>query len=432
MFKRALTVVLALLVLAVIGGYALSYRAAIAPIEPASAANFPQELVDQGAKLAGAGNCASCHTRNPQQPFAGGVAFATKFGTIYSTNITPDPGTGIGAWPLTAFSRALRQGVARDGSQLFPVFPFDHFTKVSDGDVRALYAFFMTRRPVARPPERNTLPFPLNVRALQAGWKLLFFHAGEYRPNAAKSAAWNRGAYLAESLAHCSSCHTPRNALGAESAAAAYAGAVIEGWYAPALNAANPAPLPWTVEELYAYLRTGGTALHGSAAGSMSDVVHHGLAALPDADVLAIATYFADLNESAKFAGDPQGILAKSLRPPAEDDGASVDPGAHLYLAACASCHYNSGSMPQLLRPELALNSALWAPNADNFIQVVLHGISIPAGLPETMMPGFSTALSDEDIAQLAAYLRHTRTPGAAWPELQPEVAALRRAGRGT
>jgi len=432
MFKRLLVAVPALLVVAVAVIYALSRNSVLAPIEPGSAAAFPQDLIAQGAVLAGAGNCASCHTRKPEQPFAGGVAFATKFGTIYSTNITPDPETGIGRWSEAAFARALRSGVARDGSHLFPVFPYDHLTKVKDDDVKALYAFFMTRRPVTRAAEPNTMPFPLDVRALQAGWKLLFFHAGEYRPNAAKSGEWNRGAYLAEGLGHCSSCHTPRNSLGAESAAAKYSGAIIEGWFAPALNSGNTAPLPWTADELYAYLRTGGTALHGSAAGSMSDVVHNGLAKLPDHDVRAIAVYFADINESVKFAGDPQDIVAKSLRSAAQDGRRAIDPGAHLYLAACASCHYNSGPMPPILRPELALSSALTAPNANNFIQVVLRGISKPDGLPDVMMPGFSAALNDADIAQLAAYLRRTRTQQTAWRDVRAEVAAIRKDSRGT
>jgi len=163
--------------------------------------------------------------------------------------------------------------VARDGSHLYPVCPFDHFTRVTDDDVQALYAYLMTRPPVNLAPPANKVPFPLNIRALQWGWKLLFFHPGVYRPDSAKSEAWNRGAYLSEGLAHCAACHSPRNALGASKmGSSAYSGGTVDGWVAPALTAANTAPLPWTKAELFDFLRTGGTALHGVAAASMSEV----------------------------------------------------------------------------------------------------------------------------------------------------------------
>ena len=206
--------------------FMLARRPAIAPIELPATSTFAPEEVARGKILASAGNCASCHTTKDGKPFAGGLAIATPFGTMYSPNITPDAATGIGTWSKAAFARALHEGIARDGSQLFPVFPFDHFTRVTDEDVAALYAYLMTLPAVRQRPPTNTLPFPLNVRALQYGWKVLFFHPGVYRPDPAKSETWNRGAYLAEALAHCSGCHSPRNALGAEkSGSATYAGA---------------------------------------------------------------------------------------------------------------------------------------------------------------------------------------------------------------
>jgi len=167
----------------------------------------------------------------------------------------------------------MREGVARDGSHLFPAFPYNHFTKLADDDVRALYAYFMTRPPVHAPARTNGLPFPFNVRALQAGWKLLFFTPGRSQPDAAKSAEWNRGADLAQGLSHCGACHTPRNFLGGEKDGDAYAGALVDDWIAPPLTAANPAPAPWTQDERHNYLRNGVSVLHGTSAGPMAAVV---------------------------------------------------------------------------------------------------------------------------------------------------------------
>ena len=428
MFKRILIGIAILVAVATIGLFALAWRPAIKPIDPRSAGNFPQALIAQGEMLAFAGNCASCHTTPGAQTFTGGLAFPTPFGTVYSTNITPDPETGIGRWSEEAFTRALHEGVARDGSHLYPVFPFDHFTKIRDDDVKALYAYFMTREALKATAQRNTVPFPLNIRAVQAGWKLLFFHEGVYQPDTAKSEAWNRGAYLAEGLAHCAACHTPRNALGAsKSGADDYSGAMINGWFAPALTSANTAPLPWTQDELYLYLRNGATALHGVAAGSMSEVVHDSLSKLPDADVQAITVYFSDMNQSATLAARSGETLAKAMQTSGLGATQELDAGAAVYLTACAACHYNSGSMPAMVRPELALNSALTAADPTNLIQVVLHGVSRKDGIPGVLMPGFARALSDADIAILSAYLRRTRTDRPAWKDLDATIAAIRK-----
>jgi len=223
--KRLLIGIAALCVLGLLGFGALAWKPAIVPINPPAPQSFAPELVARGEALAGGGFCAVCHTAKGGRKFAGGYAMQTPFGVIYSTNITPDPETGIGAWSEAAFARAMHEGVARDGSLLFPAFPYDHFAKLSDDDVRALYAYFMTRTPVRSSAKTNTIPFPLNIRYLQEGWKLLFFRPGRFRPDAGKSAEWNRGAYLALGLSHCGACHTPRNMLGAEEAGEPYAGA---------------------------------------------------------------------------------------------------------------------------------------------------------------------------------------------------------------
>ncbi len=424
MRKRLLISVLALGVLAILGFGALAWRPAIAPIVPGSPGAFAPELVAKGAALAAGGYCAECHTAKGGQQFAGGYAMATPFGLLYSTNITPDSETGIGTWSEAAFARAMRHGVARDGSLLFPAFPYDHFTKLSDGDVQALYAFFMTRAPVRAPAHANGLPFPLNVRYLQAGWRLLFFRPGRFEPDAGKGAEWNRGAYLAEGLSHCGACHTPRNLLGAEKSGAAYAGARVDNWIAPALSAANLDPVPWTESELVAYLRNGTSDLHGSAAGPMAPVVH-GLAALPESDVQALALYFADIDHAAERASSIAPAVARAMSYAPLGTGQETDPDARLYMAACASCHYNAGA-PLAMRPDLALNSALNLPDPSNFIQVVLHGIDAQDGIPGVVMPSFGRALSDGDIARIGAYLRRTRTPWPPWSGLDKQIAALR------
>ena len=420
---------LALLAAAALAAYLYYWRPALAPIHPPAATAFSPQVVEKGRILAGMGNCAACHTAKGGAEYAGGHGLATPFGTIYATNITPDAQTGIGRWSLAAFQRAMREGVGRDGAHLFPVFPYTHFTLVSDADLTALYAYFMTRPPVYAAAPANSVPFPFNFRPLQAGWKLLYFKPATFQLDAAQGLDWNRGRYLAEGLAHCAACHTPRNALGAELAGSPYLGASIDHWYAPALTAANTAPLPWTRDELYAFLRTGATALHGVAAGPMSAVVHEGMGASPDGDIRALATYFAGVagagSEGARKVDADAVIkagIARSQRVSLVDN----DRGASLYVAACASCHSNSNGRPVALRPELSLNSAVSAPDPANLIQVILHGIGKDEAMPGVLMPGFAQSLTDNDVAQLAAYLRRSRSHQPAWANLETAVARIR------
>jgi mono/diheme cytochrome c family protein len=321
----------------------------------------------------------------------------------------------------------MRQGVARDGTQLLPAFPYTHFTKLADSDVRALYAFFMTRPAAVFANRANTLGFPYNVRALQMGWKWLYFTPGALPVNAAKSAAWNRGAYLAEGIAHCAACHTPRNRLGAERADAPYAGAPIDGWLAPALSAANPSPMPWTQQDLYDYLRKGESQLHGAAAGPMAAVVHDGLAKLPDADLKALSTYFTENNGSAAREPTSSVALRLAMSRRLVDTGRETEPGANLYLAACATCHYS----PPASQGSLSLSTALTSDDPANFIQTVMHGVGGTSGaggvaIKGPYMPGFAAALTDDDIALLATYMRRTRTDLPAWPNLSQAIAARR------
>jgi mono/diheme cytochrome c family protein len=429
--KRILVGLLAVVVVGLVGFGVFAWRPGIGKIGPPAPSSFAPELVARGEVLAGAGYCSTCHTTKGGQPFAGGYPMKTGFGTIYSTNITPDPKTGIGTWSEAAFRRAMHQGVARNGSHLFPAFPYDHFTKLSDADVSALYAYMMTRPPVVAPAKRNSVPFPLNIRALQAGWKLLFFKPGRFEPDKARSAEWNRGAYLAEGVSHCGACHTPRNALGAEKRDKAFAGAAIDNWIAPPLTAANPSPAPWDQAELTAYLRTGVSRYHGVVAGPMAPVVHDGLVKLPDADIHALAVYFADRDGSAGRASTLAPALQRAAAADRLNVGPQTDSSARLYTAACASCHYNGAGagQPNPLRPDLALNSAVNLDDPTNLIRVVLYGVSARDGAPGVVMPSFNR-FSDADVAKLAAYLRATRTDKPAWPDLEKKVAAIRAQGK--
>ncbi len=207
---------------------------ALAPVQPPAHDAFDAADIRRGAELAALGDCEVCHTERNGHPLAGGRGVETPFGTVYATNITPEPATGIGRWPLTAFSRAMRDGIDREGRHLYPVLPYPHFIHATNADIAAMYAFLMTRQPVRQPARPNDLSFPFNVRPLLAVWNLIYLKPGEWRPNPAQSPEWNRGAYLVDAIGHCGACHTPHNVLGAEHASRTLTGGEAEGWYAPA------------------------------------------------------------------------------------------------------------------------------------------------------------------------------------------------------
>jgi len=399
---------------AVVALLAFAYRPALAPIGPPAAASFPIELVAAGEMLAGAGNCINCHTAPGGPANAGGKVIHTRVGRFYSPNLTPDPETGIGTWSETAFTRALREGVSRDGRHLFPVFPFTHYTQLTDGDIKALYAYFMTRPPVKAPNRPNTIPFPLDIRPLQAVWKSLFFTLGAYRPDPAHDAHWNRGAYLAEAVAACADCHTDRNGVGAEQVGHPYAGAVIEGWYATSLDV-SPSPARWTEDEFFAFLRHGESPPHGVAMGPMRAVVR-GLGKLSDEDLRAMASYFVGLNRPSGRAPEPDIARALSPIPPATEEHKR---GEALYLANCASCHGAPGQPPTVAHSPLGLSEALWNPYRPyNVLLVMLDGIDGHDGLPGAM-PSFRDKLSNDDLIAIAGYLRSSYTTLPQWGLLE-------------
>lgn len=410
MARRHILGAIGIAAVAVLALLAVAWRPPIAAIAPPPPASFPRELVDRGEMLAGAGNCIDCHTASGGPPNAGGKPNHTRIGTFYSANLTPDAETGIGAWSQAAFVRALRDGVSRDGRHLFPVFPYAHYSQLEDGDIHALYAYFMTRPAVSATNRPNTLAFPLDARPLQALWKALFFRPRRWQPDPEHDARWNRGAYLAETLAACANCHTDRNGLGAKQVGHPYAGAMIDGWFAEPLDI-SPSPARWSEAELFAYLRHGDSPPHGVAIGPMRAVVR-GLARLPDEDLQAMAAYFVSLNHPSGAAIEPRIARALNPVPPRTD---VQKRGEASYLEHCASCHGEPGKPPPVARSPLSLNASLWNPYRPyNLLRTILDGIDASDGLPGAM-PSFRDKLSDEELVALATYLRSSYTTLPAW-----------------
>ncbi len=438
MWATRIGVLVCLIVAAAIGAIVFAaWPPAIDPIAPPAAASFDGALVQRGAALAAIGNCDTCHTAPGGRDFAGGVAVPTPFGTVYSTNTTPDADTGIGTWSEAAFQRAMRKGVRRDGAYLYPAFPYDHFTLVSDDDDKALYAFLMTRAPVHASAPANNLSFPVSWRPIVFGWNMLFLHTGPYQADSAHDAAWNRGAYLAEGLGHCGACHTPRNSLGAEKSSDKFAGGEAEGWTAYALNASSPAPVPWDAASLARYLHRGYDDVHGVARGPMADVTAD-LRAAPENDVRAIASYVAtgmtpsagsppEMKQSevqaqrgaavASASGDSQ---AGALR---GRDGS--DEGAVIYAGACAGCHEGPRAMPYG-GIDLALSTGIAGPSATNLLNIVLYGLPATAAARSPIMPAFANAMNDAQLAALVRYLRGHFSSKSPWSDVEATVRAAR------
>ena len=406
---------------------ALPWRS-IAPIARPDASAYAAATIAKGRRLAALGDCAVCHTQANGIINAGGRVIETPFGVIYSTNITPDPETGIGAWSYPAFERAMREGIHRDGRHLYPAFPYNHFAKTSDADLQALYAYLMAQPAVKSVSPETKLAFPYNLRPLMAGWNALFHDSATFAADATKSATWNRGAYLVEGLGHCGACHTPRNALGAEKTEAYLAGGFAEGWEAPPLTSLSRAPIPWSEDELFAYLRTGESRFHGTAAGPMAPVVKE-LAALPDDDIRAMAVYLGSFNDTAIGKAE-QEVLAAKLEASTDMRTVSASSvGARLYDGACAVCHKVGGAPLFGSRPSLALNSNLHSAMPDNLIQVILHGIAAPASSDLGYMPGFKDSFNDRQIAELVSWLRRQFAPDKSpWTDVDAAIGRARQA----
>ncbi|WPH20764.1 molybdopterin cofactor-binding domain-containing protein [Variovorax paradoxus] len=405
----------------------LGWRSAIAPVS-LSAPVYSEATIERGRLLAALGDCAVCHTAPGGTPNAGGRAMQTPFGTLYTTNLTPDADTGLGRWSFSAFQRAMREGVSRDGHHLYPAFPYTAFAKTGDDDLQALYAYFMSMPAVRAETPKAELKFPFSMRPLMAGWNALFHDPAPLQPVAAQSAEWNRGAYLVNSLGHCGACHTPRNALGAEQGGSAFlSGAMVDGWEAPALTQHSKSAVPWDADELYRYLRQGHTQRHGIAGGPMAEVVRE-LAQVPDADVRAMATYLGSFNPAP--VADPQAVAQQVVDNAARTQGRLLGPAQRMFDSACASCHHD-GDGPTLLgvNTPLALSGNLTSARPDNLLRTILDGVREPASQGIGFMPAFRDALDDRQIAELAAYMRARFAPQEpAWKNLPAEVARVRAA----
>ena len=396
-----------------------AWRSEIPPVDPPPHDSFKLASIERGSQLAALGDCATCHTSAGGEAFAGGRPVATPFGIIYSTNITPDPSTGIGHWSLEAFERAMREGVDRGGSHLYPAFPYDHFTLVNSDDNAALYAYLMTRQPVQAKVPDNELPFPLNIRFILAAWKLVFLRTGPYQPDAAHDEQWNRGRYLAEGIGHCGACHTPRNSLGAEIPAQHFDGGEAEGWHAYAINSDSQAHEPWSEQALQNYLKQGWHAQHGNAQGPMAAVARN-LAVIADSDLRAVSVYVASLIGTA--------------RPTAHEDSGSRekpgnDIGASIYSTTCASCHDGARALP-FGGVRLELSTAVTGESATNLINVVLEGLHPPAGSAGAIMPGFGSALTDGQLESLVAYIRSNFSSKPPWTGIETSVREARSRNR--
>jgi nicotinate dehydrogenase subunit B len=407
---------------------AMPWRGAIAPVA-VDTRIYSEEAINRGRLVAIAGDCMVCHTAENGTENTGGRALETPFGIVYSTNITPDPETGIGGWSYEAFERAMRQGIHRDGRHLYPVFPYTAFAKISDADMQSLYAYLMTQPAVKHTPPKTELAFPYNARPLMAGWNTLFHQNERFQPDPTQSTLWNRGAYLVQGAGHCAACHTPRNALGAEKSGDNnyLAGGFAEGWEAPPLTELSKAPIAWTEDTLFDYLRTGFSSLHGVASGPMAPVVE-GLSQLPESDVRAIAHYLSSLN-SASPESEPAALTAAKLEDASKSNQAVMTmPGESLFEGACAVCH-DAREGPPLFgsRPSLALNTNLHSDHPDNVIQVLMHGIADPTKLGLGDMPGFKDSFNNQQMKDLLEYMRARFAPEKApWQGLDEKIEAIR------
>src|SRR5215468_3920030 len=411
---RTATWTVAGLVLGGTAGFAvLAYQPEIAAIAPPDPTSFDKALVERGRVLANYGDCTACHTRPDGPPFAGNFPLKTPFGTIYTSNITPDPETGIGRWSREAFRRSLKDGVSRDGHHLYPAFPYDQFTKVKDSDIDAIYAYLMAAvEPVRETTRGNDFKFPYNIRATLAVWKALFLDRTPFQGDPSKDAQWNEGAYLVEGLGHCAACHSPRNAMGARTTPA-YGGGSAEGWYAPPLNKDNLSQQPWTKVEFVTYLMDGWHPKHGMAAGPMTPVVN-ALHKQNEIDVFAIAAYVGTLRAGEKpIDQDAARSAAQRLEwghPDAPPVPGEHGEGAKVFAARCAQCHRSNGATVPL-----ALQSSIQAPVSGSVEQVIRNGIRPPTGSLGRSMPAFGSQLADTEIVALAKFLRARFSVRAPW-----------------
>ena len=403
--KRVLVGLVALLVLALLiaGAVVWSMNFGGQRIEDAAPRIPPaREQVARGAYLARVGNCMLCHTERGGPAYAGGRPLETPFGTVYSSNLTPDAETGIGNWSAAHFRRALHEGRSRDGRLLYPVFPYTHMTRVTDADADALFDYLRSLPPVARPDRQHRLRWPYGTQAALAVWRALYFQPEQQVEDTKRSPQWNRGAYLVQGLGHCGACHSARDVLGGQRDSMDLSGGLIpmQNWYAPSLASPTEAGVAdWEVDEIAKLLLTG-TAARGTVLGPMAEVVLHSTQYLEPSDARAMAIYLKSLPQMPTDT-DPREVPRASA--------AVLERGGKIYADRCASCHGEKGEGIRGAYPPLAGNRAVTLGATSNLVQVVLNGGFPPAthGNPRPFgMPPFATVLSDADVAAVITYIR--------------------------
>jgi len=382
-------------------------------------------LIKKGEYLAKAADCMVCHTAKGGEAYAGGFAFVLPFGTLYSTNITPDKASGIGSYTDAQFLSAVHRGVRQDGANLYPAMPYTSYTYMTDADALAIKAYLFSLAPSASPNKGNALAFPFNQRWAMGIWSALFSANERFKPDAEKSAEWNRGAYVAEALAHCGECHTPRNLAFALNNRKKFGGALTAGWRAYNISSDKSGGVgAWHDEELIAYLMRGHAAGHGSAAGPMGEAVDESFSQLVPEDVHAIVVYLRSVPSST--ASDLPALAPAAPDSHKEGLATAESRGKQVYEGACVSCHGWSGTSDISEYATLTGARAVNDPHGTNVAQIVLAGMkrSSPAGVTE--MPGFGAAYSDSDIAAVANYVT-TRFGSSASNLSAAEVAKMRR-----
>lgn len=404
---RAWAALCALLVAAACSKREDAGAAEAVPETPQAAAAERADPVVRGQYLTAIGDCYACHTVRGSAPYAGGLAMPTPFGTLYTPNITPDKTHGIGQWSADDFWQAMHEGKSKDGSFLYPAFPYTNYTKVTREDSDAIYAYLMSLPPVAQPSRAHDLRFPYNQRELLVGWRTLYFEPGVYRDDPNRSAEWNRGAYLVEGLGHCNACHATRNLLGA-TRQDDYSGGLIplQNWYAPSLTSSREAGLgDWDTKDIVELLRTG-ISPRGAATGPMAAVVQYSLQEMTQVDLQAMATYLKAQSETAP--SEPW--IAPHAASKAEV-GSMLQAGAAIYKDKCAACHGEDGQGVPRVYPPLADNQAVRLRNPINAVRIVLNGGFPPSteGNPRPYgMPPFYQELSDEQVAAVVTFIRQS------------------------
>ncbi|HEX3396870.1 MAG TPA: cytochrome c [Steroidobacteraceae bacterium] len=369
----------------------------------------------RGQYLVAAGDCLSCHLRDGGEPFAGGLGLNTPFGVIYTSNITPDRATGIGAWSSEQFYRAMHDGKGAQREDLYPAFPYPWFRRASREDDDAIFAYLMSLPAVNYTPPKNDLAFPLNFRSFVGAWNLLFLDSHDIQSDPQQSAEWNRGAYLVNGLGHCGGCHTPKNSFGADKSKQELHGGKLDNWVAPDLTGNTRIGLgEWSVEDIAEFLATGRNG-HAAAGGAMADVINYSTSLLSDADRRAMAVY---------LKSQPASPGVESPVPAA----GAMHRGAEIYSDACASCHLDNGVGQSRLFPPLGKDAMLQQPDATGLEHLILGGtrIGVSASRPSPLgMPSFAWKLTDQEIADVSTFIRNSWGNQAA-PVASSEVADLR------